>query len=231
MFNTDEIDEGMKNYFKSLKHFKTLKKEEEHKLLEAYKNHKDLDARNKLIEANLKYACKLANSYRGRGLSFSELVTEANDGLIEAIDQFDLNKDVKVITYSKWYIIQKINNAIKERNMLDGRDISEYNDFGENQADDDTDYQVSDRFIEDDYDETYNEDIEELLNTLMSKLSNRERDMISSYYGVNSKQKKTLDEIGNDYGLTKERVRQIIEKALLKARSEALLVDSVYLNQ
>ena len=59
-----DIDECIENYFKNLKKFKPLKKEEERKLIEAYKLRNDISARNKLIEHNLKYACQLANTYR-----------------------------------------------------------------------------------------------------------------------------------------------------------------------
>ena len=119
-----EIDDGMKKYFKSLKHFKTLRKDEEHKLIEAYQKRKDNSARNKLIESNLKYTCKLANKYRGYGVSFDELIAEANDGLIEAIDNFDLSQDVKLITYSKWKSIQKMEKAINDSYSVKGKEIA-----------------------------------------------------------------------------------------------------------
>ena len=56
----------------------------------------NLSSRNKLINSNLKYACSLANSYRGRGVDFSELISEANSGLIESIDRFDTKQNVKL---------------------------------------------------------------------------------------------------------------------------------------
>ena len=96
-----EIDAAVKQYFDSLSGFKTLTKEEEHELLREYRYHNDMNARNKLITSNLRYACKLANAYRDRGVSYSELISEANDGLLEAIDKFDIRQDVKLISYSK----------------------------------------------------------------------------------------------------------------------------------
>ena len=207
-FNNEDIDEGMKSYFKSLKKFKPLKKEEERRLLNEYKKHKDINARNKLIEANLKYACKLANTYRGRGLSFNELVTEANDGLMEGIERFDMSQDVRLISYSRWWMIQRIQTALQEKNMLQGQDEMVFKDLND---DDDSLMAVRPNayYVEDAPDETVTEDTEELLNTLLQKLSDREYDMVSYYYGVNGRDKKTLEEIGDKYKLTKERVRQI----------------------
>lgn len=58
-----DIDECVENYFKNLKQFKPLKKEEERKLIEAYKLRNDISARNKLIEHNLKYACQIGRAH------------------------------------------------------------------------------------------------------------------------------------------------------------------------
>jgi RNA polymerase sigma-32 factor len=77
-----EIDSAVKQYYDSLSTFKSLTKDEEHELLKEYRYHNNLNARNKLITSNLRYACKLANAYRNRGVSYSELISEANDGLI-----------------------------------------------------------------------------------------------------------------------------------------------------
>ena len=107
-----DIDETVQKYFKELKCYKPLTKEKEQKLLRNYHNEGNIMARDLLIKSNLKYACSIANSYRGRGVSLVELISEANNGLMEAIDKYDLSKDVKVITYAKWWIMQRLNNCI-----------------------------------------------------------------------------------------------------------------------
>jgi RNA polymerase sigma factor (sigma-70 family) len=68
----------------------------------------------------------------------------------------------------------------------------------------------------------------EFIENLMEVLSPREADIINLYYGRRGQKAKTLEEIGEKYKLTKERVRQIMEKALLKVRSKCMLVDSKY---
>lgn len=224
-----DIDECVENYFKNLKQFKPLKKEEERKLIEAYKLRNDISARNKLIEHNLKYACQLANTYRNKGLSFSDLISEANNGLIDAIEKYDIKQDVKLISYSKWWIIQRMQAALERENKLpretleiESSEETFYNDemYDENSC---LDYEDNDF----DYNEIMNNKY--LIERITSQISDRERDIVYRYYGINQNERYTLEEIGKDYKLTKERVRQIIDKAMTKMRSEALLIDNSYL--
>lgn len=224
-----DIDECVENYFKNLKQFKPLKKEEERKLIEAYKLRNDISARNKLIEHNLKYACQLANTYRNKGLSFSDLISEANNGLIDAIEKYDIKQDVKLISYSKWWIIQRMQAALERENKLpretleiESSEESFYNDemYEENSC---LDYEDNDF----DYNEVMNNKY--LIERITSQISDRERDIVYRYYGINQNERYTLEEIGKYYNLTKERVRQIIDKAMTKMRSEALLIDNFYL--
>lgn len=224
-----DIDECVENYFKNLKQFKPLKKEEERKLIEAYKLRNDISARNKLIEHNLKYACQLANTYRNKGLSFSDLISEANNGLIDAIEKYDVKQDVKLISYSKWWIIQRMQAALERENKLpretleiESSEETFYNDeiYEENSC---LDYEDNDF----DYNEIMNNKY--LIERITSQISDRERDIVYRYYGINQHEKYTLEDIGKVYGLTRERVRQIVDKAMTKMRSEALLIDSSYL--
>ncbi len=224
-----DIDECVENYFKNLKQFKPLKKEEERKLIEAYKLRNDISARNKLIEHNLKYACQLANTYRNKGLSFSDLISEANNGLIDAIEKYDIKQDVKLISYSKWWIIQRMQAALERENKLpretleiESSEETFYNDemYDENSC---LDYEDNDF----DYNEIINNKY--LIERITSQISDRERDIVYRYYGINLNERYTLEEIGKEYKLTKERVRQIIDKAMTKMRSEALLIDNSYL--
>ncbi len=231
-----EIDAAVKQYFDSLSGFKTLTKEEEHELLREYRYHNDMNARNKLITSNLRYACKLANAYRDRGVSYSELISEANDGLLEAIDKFDIRQDVKLISYSKWWIMQKMQNAITKRNRMPQSEIPSDN---EDQYDsDDNEPAVKtkadpflDEFIIDDDNLEDERNIARFIESIMSILSGREADIINMYYGRGGYRENTLEDIGKKYNLTKERVRQIMETAFRKIRSESMIVDNKYLSR
>lgn len=234
--NPIDIDETVKSYFDGLKEFKPLSKKEERELLWKYKIGNDISARNKLINANLRYACKMASAYRNRGVSFSDLISEANMGLIEAIDKFDMSNDVKIISYSKWWIMQKMQAAIEKRNRMPESEIPEERDTPILDDDEDTAAENKkmtrdDSFIiETERCEDEREDmdfIEEILRTL----SERETDMVNMYFGRCGYDENTLDEIGKKYKLTKERVRQIIEGAFRKLRTKSMLVDSKFLSR
>lgn len=229
--NYNDFDESIKHYFNNLKNFKPLKKKEERVLLEDYLKNGNINARNILIQSNLKYACTLANSYRGKGVDLSELISEANSGLTESIDKYDLSKNVKIITYAKWWILQRLNNCV----------VSNYKTFTddlptdhEKQVNDESDDIINksnnieyEKLIADEIDcDNHNSELKYFVCELLDVLSDRERDLIEMYFGINGSYY-NLEDIGKQYGITKERTRQIIEKSLLKMRSKVMLVEKM----
>ena len=80
-------------------------------------NH-DIDARNKLVEANLKFVTNIARNYKGLGLSYSDLIQEGNAGLFKAADRFDPDKGFKFISYAVNWIKQSILEALNKKNSL-----------------------------------------------------------------------------------------------------------------
>jgi RNA polymerase primary sigma factor len=226
--NNTEIDECVKQYFKCLSKYKPLSKEEEHKLLHSYLKMGDISARNKLIQSNLKYACSIANSFRGRGVDLSELISEANNGLIESIDKFSLKNDVKIITYAKWWIIQRVKNYIAQKNKLPSEDLpTEHEDqvYNEDGVTEKIEKNNNEMLIYDNIDYDKNENYKkEYVKKLLSNLTKREHEIIYLYYGLNG-EPMTLEDIGDEFNLTKERIRQILETAVKKIRT-AVLVES-----
>lgn len=232
----NDVDETVKNYFNSLKNYKALSKKEEHELIRDYRNNHNINARNRLINSNLKYACKLASSFRNRGISYSDLISEANNGLIEAIDKFDLSKDVKLISYSKWWIIQKMQNILEKESRMPETDLPDERqsieiDDDNSVMDDSQAYSYDNTFMTDSEIDEDERDKSEYVENIMRILDDRECDMINMYFGRCGYNELTLDEIGKKYNLTKERVRQIIETALKKLRSQSMLVGSKYLSR
>ena len=112
-------DDLVKMYFAEFKIQKNLTKEEENEifaLLNSYpKDSKEYEeVRNEIAEINIRLVPYYAKYYKGRGLSYIDLIGEGNIGLIQAIEKFDLEKNVKFNTFAKWWIRQAITRAIAD---------------------------------------------------------------------------------------------------------------------
>ncbi len=110
-------DKALQSYLNQISKFGTFTREEENALAVKARDG-DQDAMNKLLQANLKFVVKIASKYQNRGLTLSELISEGNLGLIRAIQKFDPDKNIKLISYAIWWIKQKIMQAVAERSSL-----------------------------------------------------------------------------------------------------------------
>lgn len=220
----NDFERSSQTYFKEISEFKPLSREEEFSLWERYRKNNDIGARDKLIKSNLKFVASVARNYQGLGLSYADLIAEGNCGLMKAIDKFDYEKGYKTISYSVWWIRQSILEALKERAGIEGdslpQDFEKQNPYDDDEQE--TDELIESEYIANNYDELKTEEIKKVISTLIDCLNDREQYVITEYFGLNAEEGKTLEEIGNSINLTKERVRQIKEKALKKLRSEAL---------
>jgi len=212
-------------YCKEIANYKPLSKDEEIELFKDFKYNHNLDARNRLVNANLKFVMNIAKSYYGQGLSYADLISEGNMGLMKAIDEnFDESKDCKIITYSVWWIKQMIMDAIKKRNGIEHDDLPIDTEPRSLMDDEDTQIVIGDEFSDKSSEsEIIKNDIKESIAVMMSSLTTREKDIIAKYYGLDGREARTLEEIGEELSLTKERIRQIKDKAEKKMRSSALL--------
>lgn len=220
----NDFEKSSQTYFKEISEFKPLSREEEFSLWERYRKNNDISARDKLIKSNLKFVASVAKSYQGLGLSYADLIAEGNCGLLKAIDKFDYEKGFKTISYSVWWIRQSILEALKERAGIEGdslpQDFEKQNQYEDEEQTNET--TIEEEYISSDSEEFKIEELKKTINMLIGCLTEREQYVVSEYYGLNAKEGTTLEEIGVSMGLTKERVRQIKEKALKKLRSEAL---------
>ena len=220
----NDFERSSQTYFKEISEFKPLSREEEFSLWERYRKNNDIGARDKLIKSNLKFVASVAKNYQGLGLSYADLIAEGNCGLLKAIDKFDYEKGFKTISYSVWWIRQSILEALKERAGIEGdslpQDFEKQNQYEDEEQNGDT--TIEEEYISSDSEEFKIEELKKTINMLIGCLTEREQYVISEYYGLNAKEGATLEEIGASMGLTKERIRQIKEKALKKLRSEAL---------
>ena len=212
-------------YFNEIGKYEPLSKEEEMTLWERYKKRNDMSARDKLITSNLKFVANIAKSYQGMGLSYADLIAEGNCGLMKAMDKFDYKRGYKTISYSVWWIRQTIMEALSQRAEINGETLP---DDSDKEVEEESLLNSDKPNIGDEYtDKSYYKAISDgemkgIVSFLMDVLSDREKNIISKYFGIERKKEMTLEEIGKEMGLTKERVRQIKESAMKKLRSAAL---------
>lgn len=230
MFKVSDYEQSTGAYLKEIGGFKPLTKQDEMKLWKRLKkNPEDSDAKNKLITSNLKFVVSVANSYKGRGLSMSDLVAEGNLGLLKAYTKFNPKVDVKFISYSVYWIRQSILEALEKRNGINGEDLpldyeSQEDDVDEDYLEADNTPNLVNEFVEMESDA----EMERLakqrqaLNILFEGLTEREKNIIIRYFGLGKNDQETLEEIGSTMNLTKERVRQIKEDGMKKLRSHAV---------
>lgn len=229
----NDFTETVRVYYDDLKKYKPLTKAKERRLLKKCKKG-NLKAKNEILEANLRFVFDIAKHYTGRGVPISELISDGNIGLLRAIEKFDESKDVKFISYAVWWIRQAMFESIKRRNAIN---------FVEIEPNTDNDSSMDKKLIEDDEDDvSFNNDFSNendeksievsenqrnIITSLIGTLSDRERDIVENYYGINDKKELTLTDIGKKYNLSSERVRQIKLNAIRKLRSKILLYDDL----
>ena len=207
----------------------------------------DKEALEKLTRANLRFVVSVAKQYQNQGLSLPDLINEGNLGLIKAAEKFDETRGFKFISYAVWWIRQSILQALAEQSRIVRLPLNQVGSLNkinkafarfeqehertpspEELADEldlpkekvtDT-LRVSGRHVSVDAPFSDGED-NSLLGTeverALSTLTDRERDIIKYFFGIGCSEM-TLEEIGEKFGLTRERVRQIKEKAIRRLR-------------
>ncbi|MEO8306218.1 MAG: RNA polymerase sigma factor RpoS [Betaproteobacteria bacterium] len=231
----------------------------------------DFDARQRLIEHNLRLVVSIAKHYTNRGLALPDLIEEGNLGLIHALEKFDAERGFRFTTYATWWIRQAVERAImnqsrtirlpahvvKELNVVlralrhlemhgqpDGRDatlddvahllgkpiekvrkVLGWNErmssldapldrhagvsIGEGLADESA---LAPELV------LHNAAIEAWVERWLDELNDRQRTVIQRRYGLNGREVATLEELAQEIGVTRERVRQIQSEALDKLR-------------
>jgi RNA polymerase primary sigma factor len=205
--------------------------------------------KKELLEGNLRFVITVSKQYQNQGLDFPDLVAEGNYGLLKAIENFDWSKKLRFISYAVWWVRQSILQSLNENARTIRLPVNVVQELHKAKKElDNAGVELPDKFVNLPYtvnlDSPLNEDGDTLMDVLnnpnaemadsglsteqtlkdklvgmLDVLDERERVIVEDYFGL-SGSTRTLEDIGNDFDLTKERVRQIKEKALRKLRNE-----------
>ena len=99
-------------YLQKIKRFPILTAEEEYMLAKRYKEHGDAEAAHKLVTSHLRLVAKIAMGYRGYGLPVTDLISEGNVGIMQAVKKFDPEKGFRLATYAMWWIRAQIQEYV-----------------------------------------------------------------------------------------------------------------------
>jgi len=225
-----DVGDTIKTYYSDLSKFNPIEKEEEYKLITEAKNG-SLSARNKVVEANVKFVFEIAKRYAGRGVSLGDLIQEGNLGMLKALEKFDVSKGCKFISYAVWWIRYYIQESIRRHSLLCMTEIEPScpNDIVMEQSLMDendekvffNEIQFSDQNVND-RKETQ-EKQEQFTVSLLEVLNKNERTVIERLFGLDGTREQTLMEVGDSLNMSCERVRQIKLTAIKKMRSRALV--------
>jgi RNA polymerase sigma-32 factor len=105
-------ESGLAHYLTEIRKFPMLEPQEEYMLAKRWREHDDRDAAHKLVTSHLRLVAKIAMGYRGYGLPISEVVSEGNVGLMQAVKRFEPEKGFRLATYAMWWIKASIQEYI-----------------------------------------------------------------------------------------------------------------------
>src|SRR4030088_277594 len=103
---------NLTRYLQEIRKFPMLEPEQEYMLAKRWKEHEDPEAAHKLVTSHLRLVAKIAMGYRGYGLPLSELISEGNVGMMQAVKRFDPDRGFRLATYAMWWIRAAIQEYI-----------------------------------------------------------------------------------------------------------------------
>ncbi|HVG52049.1 MAG TPA: RNA polymerase sigma factor RpoH [Xanthobacteraceae bacterium] len=105
-------ESGLAHYLQEIRKFPMLEPQQEYMLAKSWREHGDRDAAHKLVTSHLRLVAKIAMGYRGYGLPISEVISEGNVGLMQAVKRFEPEKGFRLATYAMWWVKASIQEYI-----------------------------------------------------------------------------------------------------------------------
>ena len=264
-----KVNDSVKIYLKEIGKVRLLTAQEEVEIAQRIANG-DEDAKQELINANLRLVISIAKRYAGRGMPFLDLIQEGNMGLIKAVEKFDYTKGFKFSTYATWWIRQAITRAIadqartiripvhmvetinkitraqrqlvqelgreptaeeiserlegalspdriREIQCINQEPVSLETPIGEEDDSHLGDF-IEDKEVVSPSEYTTKSLLKDELYDVLQELTDREARVLELRYGLLDNHPRTLEEVGKEFGVTRERIRQIEAKAIKKLR-------------
>ncbi|MDQ0511715.1 RNA polymerase sigma factor RpoH [Ancylobacter amanitiformis] len=110
--NLPSAEGGLSRYLAEIRRFPMLEPQEEYMLAKRWREHEDPEAAHRLVTSHLRLVAKIAMGYRGYGLPISEVISEGNVGLMQAVKRFEPDKGFRLATYAMWWIKASIQEYI-----------------------------------------------------------------------------------------------------------------------
>jgi RNA polymerase nonessential primary-like sigma factor len=276
-----EVGNTLQAYLREIRRAPLLTPEQEYETATRARQG-DFEARQQMIEHNLRLVVSIAKNYLGRGLPMTDLIEEGNLGLMHSIGKFEPERGFRFSTYASWWIrqsveraimhqarlvrlpvhiVRELNQVLKARRVLEatsasnghadkpvrvedvaaavGRPVQEVSDllkFAEQPTSLDAplDRQLGDGSSESMLDSVADDgatdpmslmlsnEVEVLLHHGLDELNEREREVVAGRFGLGDREPETLEVLAERLGLTRERIRQIQQEALLKLKRRML---------
>lgn len=247
---TDRSVESVKIHLKEIAKYKVLTPEEELELaMKMYSG--DTQAKERLINSNLRFVVSIAKQYQGKGIEFEDLIAVGNLGLIKACEKFNPELGYRFLSYAGWWIrdfiineiinhgrmiripfnktisINRLNQIITDFETINERpptadELSDLLKIEEDEVDEllevyNTTVSTDLETCNAGYEEDYSCGTSALLPFLQNNLTKMEYAILTKSFGLDGNESE-LKEIAKQYGLTRERVRQVRNKAIIKLR-------------
>jgi RNA polymerase sigma-32 factor len=271
---------SLSKYLSEISRYPLLSADEEQRLARRYLSQRDLDAGHKLVTSNLRFVVKVAYEYRSYGLKMGDLIQEGNIGLMKAVQKFDPDKQIRLISYGVWWIRAYIQNYILKswslvklgttqaqrklffslartrreleragaggdegriarklhvkpsevremQQRMEGRDLSLDAPMGEDGTSSHIDFLASEQVAPDEELGTTQESalVRHRVGTALARLDARERFIIEQR--IMSERPMTLKELGEHFGFSRERARQLEIRAKDKLKEELAALEGL----